>query len=570
MQSKVNEKYSILIRKTLEGEFYKKFIGGSFMKRKKLLSLLLAVATAATLLVGCGGEEQKAPETTNTVDTEASAEPELDEKTIQIWLCGEKQQDTEKVWDAFNEMLKEYVPNTTVEFSIFPQSEYNEKFQQMLASGEAVDVAWAASWVTGNVNDAIKDGNYMALDDLVAEYGQGITDVLTQDVMDYHKKADGKLYYLVNWQGLANAKRGLYVMTDVAKLAGDTWLEDTEKAMDKYWNQNGTPDDLQKIFDQVALYCEAAKEAGKLGAGIPFTTFMGYTYNTNLSNAVTPKNNVGVANGDNTFTVVDGQQTEYYRVFAKNMADFYKKGYIRQDSASVDTTTLHSPSEGVIDENTYCLEFSEIFGTHKAEEYTAKWGLDVSTVEIEKNAMLVKGEATINIIPYCADEAERAMMVMNAIYTTPELYQTLIWGIEGEHWTDNGDGTVNYTGGGTGSDAVYGYDNWKMGSCINGLTTQTMTPGYYEEMKELEKTAYITPFKNFVFDATGLEDVISALAAVGSEYEAQINGGYHGDNWETVLDKFIAERKAAGVDKLIEAYQEQVNAYAAENGITGF
>ena len=89
-------------------------------------------------------------------------------------------------------------------------------------------------------------------------------------------------------------------------------------------------------------------------------------------------------------------------------------------------------------------------------------------------------------------------------------------------------------------------------------------------MKKLEETAYITPFKNFVFDATGLEDVISALAAVGSEYEAQINGGYHGDNWETVLDKFIAERKAAGVDKLIEAYQEQVNAYAAENGITGF
>lgn len=544
------------------------------MKRRKLLSLLLAVATAATLLVGCGDKEAAKDPVNDTVEADDQNDQadvaELEEKTIQIWLCGEKQQDTEKVWDAFNEKLQEYVPNTTVEFSIFPVSEYKEKFQQMLASGEAVDVAWAANWVTGNINDAIRDGNYMVLDDLISEYGQGITEVLSQDVMDFHKKADGKTYYLVNWQGLAGNRKGVYVYNEIAELAGDTWIEDTQNALTKYWKDGAKAEDLQTIFDQIAIYCEAAKGAGKLGAGIPFNRFFGWTYCTGLSHSVENFKNVGVMNLDNAFNVVDGIQSENYKVFAKNMADFYKKGYIRKDSASVDVTTLTEPKDGVIDENTWCLWMHDALNKNAADTKALQYGLDVTCLTIEENASLGKGEATLNIIPYCADEPERAMMVMNAIYTEADLYQTLIWGIEGEHWTDNGDGTVNYTGGGTTADAAYGYNNWKMGSCINGLETQDSTPEYYEEMKELESTAYASPFRNFAFDSTGLEDVISAIDAVTAEYEAQIYSGYHADKWEDVLNTYISERKAAGIDQVIEAYAEQLNAYISENGITSF
>lgn len=526
------------------------------MKNKRLLSLLLAAATTASLFSGacCSAEETQ----------------ELEEKTIQIWLCGNKQQDSEKVWDKFNEMLQEYVPNTTVEFSIFPSSEYNEKFQQMLASGEGVDVAWAANWITGNVNDAIRDGNYMAVDELLAEYGQDIIDILSQEVVDFHRKADGKIYYLPTYPSLIDNKRGMCVSTEIANLAGETWIADTEEAVNQYWNEARTPEAMQTVFDQIVKYCEAAEAAGKLGAGLPWSTLLGWTYNLGLSSAIPLSCNIGVQNGDDTFTVVDGHQTEFYRVYAKNMADLYQRGYIRKDSASVDTSTLSTPKDGVIDENTYIMRFHNILSSNTAETLTKEWGMEVTTIALEKNVSLVKGETTMNVIPYCADEPERAMMVMNAIYTVPELYQTLIWGIEGEHWTDNGDGTVNYTGGGSGSDATYGYDDWKIGNCVNGLITQDTDPDYYDEMVGLVNTAYVTPFENFVFDTTGLEDVTAALNAVTEEYQGQITGGYTGENWETILETFISERKAAGVDQLIAAYQEQLNAYIEENGITSF
>ena len=95
--------------------------------------------------------------------------------TIQLWLGGPgKQKDSDEVWELFNEKLQEYVPNTTVEITCMTTTEYPEKFDQMLASGEGVDLAWVASWVTGTIADDIKDGNLMPLDDLVDQYGQGI------------------------------------------------------------------------------------------------------------------------------------------------------------------------------------------------------------------------------------------------------------------------------------------------------------------------------------------------------------------------------------------------------------
>ena len=49
-----------------------------------------------------------------------------------------------------------------------------------------------------------------------------------------------------------------------------------------------------------------------------------------------------------------------------------------------------------------------------------------------------------------------------------------------------------------------------------------------------------------------------------------INRGYTGEQWEETLDKWIAERKAAGVDTLIEEFQNQINAYLEEHNITSW
>lgn len=88
--------------------------------------------------------------------------------------------------------------------------------------------------------------------------------------------------------------------------------------------------------------------------------------------------------------------------------------------------------------------------------------MDMTYLPVEENASLILGGDTSYAIPYCADEPERAMMVLNAIYSQPDLYNTLIYGIEGEDYTKNADGTIttSYVGASPTADDSYGIQRW--------------------------------------------------------------------------------------------------------------
>lgn len=560
------------------------------MKRKRVSMALAAIMTASVCLAGCGNttdnaggtkagssEAVKEESKTDTVVSEASEQTEevkeLDPVTIQFWIGGPgKQKDSDRVWEAFNEKLQEYVPNTTVEITCMPTAEYKEKYPQMLASGEAVDLTWIASWVTGS-NQLIMDGNLMALDDLVDEYGQGIKETLGEDVLDMHRyPKDDKLYYLISWQGLYSNVRAFKVPTELAQLAGDTWLEDTQKVVTKWWNEYSSPDDLQAVFDQLDIYFAALKENDKLYAGLTQATFGAWLYPNRLSSESSLQMyNIGVPHMDESFTVIDTIQSDYYRVYAQNMAEFYKKGYIRSDIASLEKNTLSFVKGGEYTPNTSVIDVHNDLTPSAAQMYSATAGVDISLIQIENEGYLSKGDATAMAIPYCADEPERAMMVLNALYTEPELYQLLIYGFEGEHYTDNGDGTIttDYSAQGT-ADSNYGLWKWTVGTCKNSLVTQADVAGYYDELQAQEKDAIISSFINFVFDDSNVTDVVASLKAIDGEYKSMIDNGYMGDEWEATLDKWISERKAAGVDRLIEELQNQINDYVAENNITSW
>ena len=565
------------------------------MRKRRSVSLILAAILAASAcMTGCGsqetgtaadtagavkteaeGRETKGEEETETAE-ESGVTEDLEPATIQLWLGGPgKQKDSDRVWELFNEKLQEYVPNTTVEITCMTTAEYGEKFNQMLASGEAVDLAWVASWVTDTMDNNIKDGNFMALDDLLDQYGQGIKDELGQEIIDMHRySGDDLLYYLISWQGLYSNVRAFKIPTEFAQLAGDTWLDDTQKVVSKWWNDYSSPEDFQAVFDQLDIYFKALQDNDKLYAGMNVGIFYDWCYAQHFSseNSLQVRdNNVGVVHKDNSFKVIDAIDTDYYRVFAKNTADFYKKGYIRSDIASLEKGTLNFVTDGQFTPNTTVIDVHNALTPDTAAMYSATSGVDISLVQIEDKGYLSKGDASAMAIPYCADEPERAMMVLNAIYTEPELYQLLIYGIEGEHYTDNGDGTITTPYGSQGdSEADYGLWKWTIGTCKNSLVTQADTPGYYEELQEQEKDAIVSPFNNFSFDLTPVQDICAALKAIDEEYGEMIRKGYLGDQWEATLDQWIAERKAAGVDTLIAELQSQVDAYVEANNITSW
>lgn len=559
------------------------------MKKRTICLLLAMIMVLSIVLAGCSKTAEtpaadETPATTEPAETtdntetpeapEETAEPALEQKTIQLMITGAgKQANSDKVWAAFNEQLQQYVPNTTVEFIDVPFEEYSEKFSQVLASGEGVDLAWTG-WLI-NKPQNIADGNLMPLDDLLAEYGQGIVDILGENVVEIHRNADdGKLYYLPSWQGLVGDRRGWLVVTEIAELAGDTWIEDTEAALNKWRNNysEGT-EAFQAVLDQATKYLAAAKEAGKLGAGINTGRVFGWSmYNGTRSNPGVGGSEIGIPFEDNTFTVIDGVASEHYKLYAKTMADWYKEGYIRSDIMSVDTSTLTMPKNGEITDTTYVFSCDPYLTEADQDAATADAGMDMTYLPVEENASLILGGDTSYAIPYCADEPERAMMILNAIYSQPDLYNTLIYGIEGEDYTKNADGTIttSYVGASPTADDSYGIQRWIIGSCKNALINNGTDPNYYADLEALEETARVNPFLNFTFDRTNVEGICASILNVYYEYGPQLDNGVAGDNWEELYNNYMAARKDAGIEELVTEFQNQLNAYIEANNITSW
>lgn len=557
------------------------------MKKRTICLLLAMIMVLSIVLAGCSKTAEtpaadETPATTEPAETtdntetpeapEETAEPVLEQKTIQLMITGAgKQANSDKVWAAFNEQLQQYVPNTTVEFIDVSFDEYSEKFSQVLASGEGVDLAWTG-WLI-NKPQNIADGNLMPLDDLLAEYGQGIVDVLGENVVEIHRNADGNIYYLPSWQGLCGERRGWLVVTEIAELAGDTWIEDTEAALNKWRNNYSGIEDFQAVLDQATKYLAAAKEAGKLGAGINTGRAFGWSmYNGMYSFLGVGGAEIGITYCDGTFTVKDGVAGEHYKLYAKTMADWYKEGYIRSDIMSVDTSTLTTPKNGEITNTTYVFSCDPYLTEADQEAAIADAGMDMTYLPIEENAYLILGGDTSYAIPYCADEPERAMMVLNAIYSQPDLYNTLIYGIEGEDYTKNADGTIttSYVGASPTADDSYGIQRWIIGSCKNALINNGTDPNYYADLEALESTARVNPFLNFTFDRTNVEGICASILNVYYEYGPQLDNGVAGDNWEELYNNYMAARKDAGIEELVTEFQNQLNAYIEANNITSW
>lgn len=541
---------------------------------KKIMTLVLAIVLLASLcLTGCQPavkptDPTKGTDAPDTKPTETTA-PQLEEKTVQIWMGGPgKQKDADKVWAAFNELLKKYVPNTTVEFSFFDNASYGEKFTQMLAGEEPVDLAWTG-WLV-NIPNNVKDGNLMPLDDLIANYGKDIVEVMGQSVMDAHVYNDGKTYAIPSWQGLYGGRWSQYYVTDIVnKIADKDWVKKMQAAAWKF-NEEPTAANLNALMDLMEKYYAAAEANDMLGAGHCIRTLNGWNWALGIDYNAASKS-VVVLRGDDEFKHFNQYDGDLAEAYWSRMASWFDKGWIRKDFMSAEG--LSEIKDGKITANTY-ISYMDGYWTEATVKATSdKWGLDVTAITCSSFGYVQQGYATSMGIPYCADEPERAMMVLNAIYANPDLYNLLIFGIEGEHYTVNADGTITtpYSGNNASSADAYGLPRWYIGSCKNSLINNGTEPDYYASLEKMEKdpSTRVSHWLGYVNDSSIYADWQPAITAAKKKYGEGNNVIAAGSaGWKAVHEAWMKEMEEAGEYKKAEAIQKRVDAWLKENNIT--
>ena len=143
---------------------------------RKLVSLLMALAMLLTLV------------------SSAMAD---DAYTLDIYWVGNG--DNEAVRKGVEEAVNAYIEpliGAKVSYHIIGWGDWNDKAINALQSGEKMDLIFTADWEGYGVE--VAGGLLMPLDDLLAQYGEGITATLPQTFLD-GVKVNGVLYG--KWNG---------------------------------------------------------------------------------------------------------------------------------------------------------------------------------------------------------------------------------------------------------------------------------------------------------------------------------------------------------------------------------
>lgn len=104
--------------------------------------------------------------------------------------------------------------NSKVDIIVVPQTGYVEKMNLMFASGQIPDVVQASSYSDPALANAVEEGIFMPLDDLLTEYAPHLWEQIPQDVWDSLRYDDGHIYGLPEYLS-STTRRATYIRKDL-------------------------------------------------------------------------------------------------------------------------------------------------------------------------------------------------------------------------------------------------------------------------------------------------------------------------------------------------------------------
>lgn len=501
------------------------------MKMKKFAAMTLAAFMAVSALAGCG---QK---TENTAGSGTEAE---NEETVHLELYamsfGGNNDSLEKVNQAVNDYIKPLI-NADVKLNIINYGSYAQQVNLMMSGEEQVDLMLSTGSLTSTLAG---QGALTELDDLLANQGKDIVEIMGEDVLASCKYG-GTTYAVPTNRDLARSMC-YYYRDDINQELG-LGLENAK-----------TLDDIEKCF-------EIMHEKDPEMAGIAGNNTSSLLSNWNWD-AIS--NNYGVLlNLGEDLKVENLYESDDYIQMVERMHDWYEKGYIYKE---ITTSTVANP---------------DLFATGKMLGFFANGNPTSDNTQSQmlggpiKHIELVEpymSSTTVQTacwtIPHNAGNPEKAMELLNLMYTDPTLVNLLCYGIEGENYVvkDAEKGIIGYP---EGMDAqTRTYDNtlgWTWGNMLIGYTWEGDDPDVHDQMVEFNNSAKRSKALGFTFDPTNVQNETTACANVAAKYTIGIESGALDP--DEALPKFQKELKEAGIDTIIAEKQRQLDEWAAGNGV---
>lgn len=508
-------------------------------KFKRALCLLMGVTMlSSSVLAGCAkkdnaGKEPAANATSNT-DGKQNLQP-----VNLVWTIGTtKQPDHDVVMAEVNKKLKEKL-NVTLDLQIFDRSSYENKMTMMVAAGENFDMCFTSNWLN-KFYDNVAKGAFLELDSLVDKYGTNMKKTVPQNLFDV-AKVKGKIYAVPNYQIIYSAM-GVFIQKDLlTKYNFDTKNVKTLK-------------DLEPFLENIK------KNEPNL---IPYG---GEGFAGNMDPYVL--NNEGVVNSASTGTIgapvymkIDDKSMKVFARYGTkedkdNMEffrDWFNKGYIRKDVVTVTDVTQDALNN----------KYAVITGATKpgAEaEMALKYKKDYTMVPIQTPYIsAMSGIQTMTAISKNSKNPERAMMLIDLVYTDKDIFNTLIFGLENTHYKKVSQNEVKVP-----DDSKYKMGNvaWMFGNQFNAYYMNGQKPGTWEETDKLNKEAKVSVIRGFTFDPEPVKNELAQITSVNKEFDKMM----YTPDFDKLYNAWLEKLNKAGIQKVVDETQRQIDEWAKANG----
>ncbi len=488
-------------------------------------------ATACMLfsIAGCG---------TKTAQTDGTSMTKL----VYVMSGPGKQQDSEKVYKAFNEKLQEYIPGLEIEFKIIPLADFTQQFMLMQTSRETIDIANTYGL---SMSTEVKNGTFLKLDDLLNEYGKDMRQALPEWLWEYGK-VNGDIYQIPSYQMLS-VGYGLRFFRDQAEKYLD--IDELKKEL----SENKTFTD--KYYDILEDYMAKLKENGELGKGFAAGDYILKGYEKLLDYYV-------IKHGEETPKVEQFFATEDAKRNFDRMADWYKKGYIREDVMSAnDYDRMVGKREG------YTISTC-IIGYQQEEVDAQQYNDEFLDIPFEDYYYIPAANAAAGTgIMANTKYPELCMQFLNLMQSEQgkELLNMIIYGIEGDHFTKIGDDRIQteYTGQATSNDR-YGIYKWILGNTSLAYDTQSDMEGYKDwAFNTVNKSEARSVVMGFVPDTEKISSKLAQVNTVKGEYRGGLATGCI-PNHEERYAEFLDKMQKAGNDEIISELQKQVDKFLGQ------
>lgn len=477
---------------------------------KKFMVLCLAASLAVTGLAGCGDAKKGG----------GGKNP-----TLTWFVPIQEQEDSKIVLEEANKIVEKEI-GAKLDMKFIDTGAYSERMKMNMASGNDYDLCFTSHWLNVFVT-AVDNGSLYDITDLVS-------DKLKDTMPEYAwnaAKMGGRLYAVPNQQVMTNP----------------LCVQAQKSLLEKY---NFDWSSVKKIED-IEPFLKLIKENEP--SYIPYRTRWGVEpwmcpkYAT--TGGVGSINVVISKDGDGKKFILK-TETEEYKNGIKTLRDWYKKGYIRSDVASVgDDTAEYNAGK-------YAVGISSWAPGQEAND--AAKGLEWEYARLHEPFMQMSGpRAAMTAVGANSKNPELAVKFIELVNTNKELYNMLCYGIEGTHYTLNDDGKFKDVEG----SKYQPKTDWALGNQFNALIREGMPDTVWEDTKRMNDEAIVSPIFGFEENVENYKSEISQIQSVGSEYNEGINYQMSDAEFEKFYDEYLEKLNVAGQQKVLKELQSQLDEF---------